>query len=130
MCIQHSRYRQGRIQGGGQGDNRPPPKFRIFCSYFQNSFSKACLRERNPSAKQEKISVLINYNVWKVKNLVFKSLDINFESFKLKKQWTGLFYENVYNFFLKTNKNISMKPVTYIINTWANSSSPGLTINC
>ena len=57
--------------GVGKGDNRPPPEFRIFCSYFQNSFSKACLRERNPSAKQEKISVLINYNVWKVKNLVF-----------------------------------------------------------
>ena len=32
----------------------PPPEFGIFCSYFQNSFSIACLRERNPSAKQEK----------------------------------------------------------------------------
>ena len=29
-------------------------EFGIFCSYFQNSFSIACLRERNPSAKQEK----------------------------------------------------------------------------
>ena len=55
---------QGRIQGG-QGDIRPPltdsgrgvsppPEFGIFCSYFQNSFSIACLRERNPSAKHEK----------------------------------------------------------------------------
>ena len=28
--------------------------FGMFCSYFQNSSSIACLRERNPSAKQEK----------------------------------------------------------------------------
>ena len=40
---------------GGRGDIRPPPEFGIFCSYFQNSFSKACLRERNPTAKQENI---------------------------------------------------------------------------
>ena len=39
--------------GGGAGDIRPP-EFGIFCSYFQNSFSIACLRERNSSAKQEK----------------------------------------------------------------------------
>ena len=32
----------------------PPPEFGFFCSYFQNIFSIACLRERNPSAKQEK----------------------------------------------------------------------------
>ena len=31
-----------------------PPEFGIFCSYFQSSFSIACLRERNPSEKQEK----------------------------------------------------------------------------
>jgi len=29
------------------------PEFGICCSYFQNSFSIACLKERNPSAKQE-----------------------------------------------------------------------------
>ena len=40
------RFRKGR---------RPPPsEFGIFCSYFQNSFSIACLRERIPSAKQKK----------------------------------------------------------------------------
>jgi len=39
---------------GGGGTFNPPPEFGIFCSYFQNSFSIACLRERNPSAKQEK----------------------------------------------------------------------------
>ena len=44
--------RQGRIQGGG--GTFAPPEFGILCSYFQNSFSVACLRERNPSAKQEK----------------------------------------------------------------------------
>ena len=36
------------------GEHSPPPEFGIFCSYFQNSFSITCLRERNPSAKQEK----------------------------------------------------------------------------
>jgi len=39
------RFREGRSS---------PPEFGIFCSYFQNSFSIACLRERNPRAKQEK----------------------------------------------------------------------------
>ena len=39
---------------GGGGHSSPPPEFGIFCSYFQNSFSIACLRERNPSAKQER----------------------------------------------------------------------------
>ena len=48
---------------GGAGDIRPPtdsgrglapPEFGILCSLFQNSFSIACLWERNPSAKQEK----------------------------------------------------------------------------
>ena len=39
---------------GGVGDILPPPEFGIFCLYFQNSFSIACFRERNPSAKQEK----------------------------------------------------------------------------
>ena len=38
---------------GGAGDISPP-EFGIFCSHFQNSFSIACLRERNPIAKQEK----------------------------------------------------------------------------
>ena len=42
----------GRIQGGG--GTFAPPEFGIFCSDFQNCFSIACLRERNPSAKQEK----------------------------------------------------------------------------
>ena len=36
------------------GEHSPPPEFGIFCSYFQNSFSIACLRERNQSAKQKK----------------------------------------------------------------------------
>jgi len=39
------RFREGRS---------PPPEFGIFCSYFQISFSIACLSERTPSAKQEK----------------------------------------------------------------------------
>ncbi len=87
---------QGRIQGGRR-DIRPPDRFRegriptpefgIFCSFFQNSFSIACLRDRNPSAKQE--IYLSNYNVWKVKNLVFKVFShyfwLLFESFKSKK---------------------------------------------
>jgi len=41
--------------GGGAGGHSPP-EFGIFCSYFQNSFSIACLRERNPIAKQENLS--------------------------------------------------------------------------
>jgi len=57
---------QVKTRGGyrGRGDIRPPltdsgrgvapPEFEMFCSYFQNSFSIACLSERNPSAKQEK----------------------------------------------------------------------------
>ena len=50
---------------GGQrgGANVSPPEFGIFCSFFQNSFSIACLRERNPRVQNRKISVLINYNV-------------------------------------------------------------------
>jgi len=39
---------------GGGGGTFAPPEFGIFCSYFQNKFSIACLWERNPSAKQEK----------------------------------------------------------------------------
>jgi len=45
---------RGGYRGARRGDIRPPPKFGIFCSYFQNSFLIACLRERNPSSKQEK----------------------------------------------------------------------------
>ena len=33
----------GADTGGGRGKIRPPPEFGIFCSYFQNSFSIACL---------------------------------------------------------------------------------------
>ena len=44
---------QKRIQGGA-GGHSTSPEFGFFCSYFQNSFSIACLRERKPSAKQEK----------------------------------------------------------------------------
>ena len=61
-------YEHGLFPGadtGGAGGHSPPPltdsgrgvsppELGIFCSYFQNSFSLACLRERNPSAKQEK----------------------------------------------------------------------------
>ena len=39
----------------GDGGHSPPPEFRIFCSYFQNSFSIACLRERKPSANRKNI---------------------------------------------------------------------------
>ena len=43
-----------RADTGGAGGHSPPPEFGIFCSYFQNSFSIACLRESNTSEKQEK----------------------------------------------------------------------------
>jgi len=64
--------KQGRIQGGGGTfapltDSRrgvAPPEFGIFCSYFQNSFSRACLRERNPSSKK---------NIWLNKLYCVKS---------------------------------------------------------
>ena len=68
-------HNQGRIQGGRGNIRHPltdimwgvaPPEFGIFCSYFQNSFSTGCLRERNPSVKQEKyLSLVINlYSFW------------------------------------------------------------------
>ena len=41
----------GADTGGGGGTFAP---LTDSYSYFQNSFSIACLRERNPSAKQEK----------------------------------------------------------------------------
>jgi len=45
---------RGGYRGGGGTFAPPPPEFGLFCSYFQNSFSLACLGERNPSSKQEK----------------------------------------------------------------------------
>ena len=41
---------------GGGGGTFAPLNLEFFCSYFQNSFSIACLRERNPIAKQENLS--------------------------------------------------------------------------
>ena len=74
VCLAYFSSRSRRRGGyrGGRGTfappdrfregHSPPLRFRIFCSYFQNSFS-IMLKEKKPKCKAGKISVLVNFNV-------------------------------------------------------------------